>query len=98
MAVYLLRVVGLEADLDRRQGGGGAGDCDRSLGGRTGLAGNGALNQGTDVRGKGLQLCRGRWVAGDVALGVAHDAGLERGVEGDLLAAADDQLSRAAAD
>ena len=33
-----------------------------------------------------------------MALGVADDAGLQRGVEGDLLAGADDQLGRAAAD
>ncbi len=33
-----------------------------------------------------------------MALGVANDAGLQRGVEGDLLSPADDQLGRAAAD
>ena len=39
-----------------------------------------------------------RGVGGDVALGVADDAGLERGVEVDPVAVADDQLGRAAAD
>ena len=56
------------------------------------------LDQCADVGGQRLELERGRRVAGDVALGVADDAGLQRGVEGDLLAGADDQLGRAAAD
>ena len=37
-------------------------------------------------------------VVGDVALGVAHGARLQRGVKADLGAVADDQLGRAAAD
>src|SRR6185436_8170087 len=34
----------------------------------------------------------------DVSLGVAHDARLQRGMEGDLVAGADHQLGRAATD
>ena len=56
------------------------------------------LDQAADVGGEGFELDRGRRVGGDVALAVADDAGLQRGVEGDLVAGADDQLGRAAAD
>ena len=62
------------------------------------LAGDRSLDRAADVGGERLQLGRGGRVGGDVALGVADDAGLQRGVEGDLLAGADDQLGRAAAD
>ena len=61
-------------------------------------AGDRGLDQAADVGGERFQLDRGRRVGGDVALGVADDAGLQRGVEGDLVAGADDQLGRAAAD
>ena len=67
-------------------------------GGGARLVRDGALDQGANVGGQRLQLERGRRVGGDVALAVADDAGLQRGVEGDLLAGADDQLGRAAAD
>ena len=56
------------------------------------------LDQAADVGGERFHLA-GAWrVAADVALGVADDPGLERVVEGDLAAGADDQLGRAAAD
>ena len=45
-----------------------------------------------------FELAGGGRVAGDVALAVADDARLQRVMEGDLAAAADDQLGRAAAD
>ena len=50
------------------------------------------------VGGEALQPGGVRRVGGEVALGVADHPGLERGVEGDLLAGPDDQLGRAAAD
>ena len=51
-----------------------------------------------DVLGQRTQLARRRRVGREVALGVAHDAGLRRDVEAHLVAAADDELGRAAAD
>ena len=62
------------------------------------VAGERPRDQRADVVGQRLELDRGGRVAGDVALGVADDAGLQRVVEGDLGAGADDQLGRAAAD
>ena len=51
-----------------------------------------------DLGGERLQLLGRRRVVVQVALGLAHDAGLRRDVEGDLAVAADDELRRAAAD
>ncbi len=59
---------------------------------------SGVPDQTPDVVGQRLELDRGRGVGGDVPLGVADDAGLQRGVEGDRGAVADDHLGRAAAD
>ena len=58
----------------------------------------GAVDQRADVVGKRLELALLGGVVGDVALGVANRARLERCVEGHLRARADDQLGRAAAD
>ena len=91
------RVVGLELHLDRGQRGGRAGDGDPALASTPGGRPQ-CLDQPAHVGGERFQLERGGRVGGDVALGVADDAGLQRGVEGDLGAGADDQLGRAAAD
>ena len=69
-----------------------------ALGAGARLVGDRALDQAAHVAGQRLELERAGRVVGDVALAVADDAGLQRGVEGDLLAGADDQLGRAAAD
>ena len=67
-------------------------------GGRAACRRSGLLDRPPDVGGQRLEVDRGGRVGGDVALGVADDPGLERGVEADLGSGADDQLGRAAAD
>ena len=56
------------------------------------------LDQLADVGGEVLELVGVGRVRVQVALGMADRPGLQRGVEADLLAGADDQLGRAAAD
>ena len=55
-------------------------------------------DQRADVVGELLELGRLGRVVGDVALGVADGARLQRGVEADLGPVADHELGRAAAD
>jgi hypothetical protein len=80
----------IELQFDRRQRGRGAGDGD-SLRCRGG-AGDGRVDLAADVSRQRFELDRGRRIGGDMALAVADDADLERGVELDLTTAADDQL------
>ena len=64
----------------------------------SGCVGDRGLDQRAGVGGERLELEGGGGVGGDVALGVADDACLQRGVEVDPVPVADDQLGRAAAD
>ena len=56
------------------------------------------VDQAADVGGELLELGGVGRVAGQVALGLAHRAGLQRGEEAELVLRADDQLGAAAAD
>ena len=85
-------VVGLEREVDRRARGRGPGDGDELAHGQAGGHPRGG-DRRADVGGQRGQLRRRRRVVVEVALAVADDADLQRGVE-----AGGDELGRAAAD
>ena len=99
VAVDPLGVVGIELLLDRRQRGGGSGHRDPLA--RAGRSPPSASSAKIRSRTSSASASSSPAAGGSlcqVALGVADDAGLKRGVEDDLAPRADDELGRAAAD
>ena len=84
MSLDRLRVELLEAQFDGREDGRGAGDRDRGVGAESGVGDELGLQRGADILGEGLELVGARRIGAEVALAVADDADLERGVEGGL--------------